>query len=140
MWLLSFRPQGNTSSYLLPCVLKIRGVYEYLSLSTGKSVSEYLKFCTFASVHFRWKVPFQCRGGLSSRNLVIAVQSLSCVQVFATPQAAARQAPLSMGFPKQEYWSGLPFSSPGDLPDPGIEPVSPALAGGFFTSEPPGKP
>ena len=47
--------------------------------------------------------------------------------------------PLSMGFPRQEYWSGLPFPSPGDLPDPGIDPVSPALAGGFFTTEPPGK-
>ena len=45
-----------------------------------------------------------------------------------------------MGFPRQEYWSGLPFPSPEDLPDPGIEPVSPALAGGFFTAEPPGKP
>ena len=47
---------------------------------------------------------------------------------------------MSMGFPKQEYWSGLPFPSPGDLPDPGIEPRSPAWAGGFFTTEPPGKP
>ena len=48
-----------------------------------------------------------------------------------------------MGFPRQEYWSGLPFPSPGDLSDPGIEPVSlafPALAGGFFSTEPPGKP
>ena len=48
-----------------------------------------------------------------------------------------------MGFPRQEHWSGLPFLSPGDLPDPGIEPapsVSPALAGGFFTTTPPGKP
>ena len=45
-----------------------------------------------------------------------------------------------MGFPRQEYWSGLPFPSPGDLPDPGIESMSPALAGGFFTTEPPGKP
>ena len=49
------------------------------------------------------------------------------------------QAPLSMGFPRQEYCSGLPFPS-GDLSDPGIEPTSPALAGGFFTTEPPGKP
>ena len=47
---------------------------------------------------------------------------------------------MSMGFPRQEYWSGLPFPSPGDLPDPGIKPMSPALAGGFFTTEPPGKP
>ena len=45
-----------------------------------------------------------------------------------------------MGFPRQEYWSGLPFPSPGDLPDPGTIPASPALAGGFFTAEPPGKP
>ena len=43
-----------------------------------------------------------------------------------------------MGFPRQEYWSGLPFPSPGDLPDPGVEPTAPALAGGFFTTEPPG--
>ena len=52
----------------------------------------------------------------------------------------AHQAPLSMGFPRQEYWNRLPFSSPGDLPDPGIELTSPALAGRFFTTEPPGKP
>ena len=50
------------------------------------------------------------------------------------------QDALFMGFSKQEYWSGLPLPSPGDLPDPNIEPVSPALAGGFFTIEPPGKP
>ena len=45
-----------------------------------------------------------------------------------------------MGFPRQEHWSGLLFPSPGDLPDPGIEPASPALAGGFFTAQAPGKP
>ena len=59
---------------------------------------------------------------------------------FATPQTVARQAPLSVGFCRQEYWSGLPFPSPGDLPDSGIEPASPALAGRFFTAEPSGKP
>ena len=55
----------------------------------------------------------------------------------------ARQAPLSMGFPRQEYWSGLPFPFPGDLLDPGIELTSltsPAMTGGFFTTEQPGKP
>ena len=54
-----------------------------------------------------------------------------------------QQAPLSMRFPKQEYWSGLPFPAPGDLPNPGIKPASlasPALAGRFFTTVPPGKP
>ena len=66
-------------------------------------------------------------------------KSLSCVQLFATPWTVARQAPLSMAFPKQESWSGLPFPSPGHLPHPGIKPASPALAGGFFTTEPPGK-
>ena len=62
----------------------------------------------------------------------------SCPTLFVTPWA--HRASLSMGFPRQEYWSGLPFPSPGDLPDPRTEPASPALAGGFFTSEPPGKP
>ena len=51
----------------------------------------------------------------------------------------ACQAPLSVGFFRQEYWSGLPFPSPGDLHDPGVEPQSLALAGEFFTTEPPGK-
>ena len=58
----------------------------------------------------------------------------------AAPWIVAHQAPLSMAFSRQEYWNGLPFPSPGDLPDPGIEPASPAsraLAGGFFTTEPP---
>ena len=62
------------------------------------------------------------------------------VRIFLTPGTAAHQAPLSLGFPKQEYWSGLPFPSPGTLPDLGPEPVSPALVGRFFTTEPPGKP
>ena len=58
----------------------------------------------------------------------------------ATTWTVACQAPLSMGFPRHEYWSGLPFPPPGDLLDPRIERVSPALAGTFFTTEPPGKP
>ena len=61
----------------------------------------------------------------------------SHVQLFATPRTVARQAPLSMGVSRQEYLNGLPFPSPGDLPDTGIEPVSlmsPALSGGFFTT------
>ena len=57
----------------------------------------------------------------------------------ATPWTVACQAPLSVGFPRQEYWSGLLFPSPGDLPNPGIELACPALAGRFFTTEPPGK-
>ena len=68
---------------------------------------------------------------------------LSCVLPFATPWAVAHQAPLSTGFPRQEYWSGLPFPLPEDLPSTGTDPASlasPALAGGFFTTVPPGKP
>ena len=67
-------------------------------------------------------------------------QSLSRVRLFATPWTVAYQASLSMGFSRQEYWSGLLFPSPGDLPDPGITSsllVSPALAGGFLTTEQP---
>ena len=59
---------------------------------------------------------------------------------FETLCTGARQAPLSMGFLRQEYWSWLPFPSPGDLPDPGIEPRSPALQADSLPSEPPGKP
>ena len=65
---------------------------------------------------------------------------LSHVRLFVTPWAVAHQAPPSMGFSRQEYWSGLPFPSPGDLPDLGIEPRSPTLEADALTSEPPGKP
>ena len=58
----------------------------------------------------------------------------------ATPWIVAHQTPLSMGFPRQEYWSGFPFPSPGILPDPGIERVSACAAGGLLTTEPLGKP
>ena len=67
------------------------------------------------------------------------VKSLSRVRLFATPWTVAYQAPPSMGFSRQEYWSGLPFPSPGDLPDPGIKLWSPALQADDLTSEPPGK-
>ena len=64
------------------------------------------------------------------------VKSLSRVRLFTTPWTVAYQAPSSMGFSRQEYWSGLPFPSPGDLPDPGIELGSPALRADALTSEP----
>ena len=66
------------------------------------------------------------------------VKSLSRVRLFATLWTVAHQALPSMGFSSQEYWSGLPFPSPGDIPDPGIEPGSPALQADALTSEPPG--
>ena len=83
----------------------------------------------------------------STRDSERSVQSrmwvlscFSCIQIFVTRWTVACQAPLSMGFSRQEYWSGLPFPSPGDLPNPGIEPGFPALRADFKLSEPPGKP
>ena len=73
-------------------------------------------------------------------SMKVKVKLLSCVRLFATPWTVAYQASLSMGFSRQEYCSGLPFPSPGDLPNPGIEPGSPALQADVLTSEPPGKP
>ena len=70
----------------------------------------------------------------------VCVLTLSGVRLFATPCTVARQAPLSMGFSRQEHWSRLPLPPPGDLPHPGMELASLALAGRYFTIEPPGKP
>ena len=68
------------------------------------------------------------------------VKLLSHVCLFVTPWTVAYKAPLSKGFSRQEYWSGLPFLSSGDLPDPGIKPGSPTLQADALPSEPPGKP
>ena len=73
---------------------------------------------------------------VNSKGSESEVKSLSRVRLFVTLWTEALQAPPSMGFSRQEYWSGLPFPSPGDLPDPGIEPRSPALQADTFTSEP----
>ena len=70
----------------------------------------------------------------------VKVKSPSRVQLFATPWTVSHQAPQSMEFSMQEYWSGLPFPSPGDLPHPGIEPGSPALQADALPSEPQGGP
>ena len=78
--------------------------------------------------------------------MTCSIYLCACAQLCQTlcdPMAVACQAPLSVKFSRQEYWSGLPFPTAGDLLDPGTElvsPVSPALAGRFFTTEPPGKP
>ena len=73
------------------------------------------------------------------KKMRVKVKLLSCVRLFETPWTVAHQAPLSMGFSRQEYWSGVPFPSPGDLPNPGIKPGSPALRADVLSSEPPGK-
>ncbi len=71
---------------------------------------------------------------------IVKVKLLSRVRLFATPWTVAHQAPLSMGFSRQEYWSGLPFPTPGDLPNPGIKPGSPAWLADPLPAEPQGKP
>ena len=105
-----------------------------------------LSFLTFSSI---WTTVFsqEIQGDIFAIELLACVRAQSClshhVLLFVTPWDVAYQAPLSMGFPRQEYWSGLSCPPPGDLPDPGIEPrsfASPALAGRFFSTVPPGKP
>ena len=85
-------------------------------MTTGKTIA--LTICTFIG------------------KVKVKVKSLSRVQLFVTPWTVTYQALRSMGFSRQEYWSGLPFSSPGDLPNPGIEPGSPALQTDALPSEP----
>ena len=77
------------------------------------------------------------------KHLITLVAKATCsvrIRLFATPWTVAHQPPLSMEFSRQEYWSELPFPSPGDPPNPGIEPASLALAGRFFTPAPSRKP
>ena len=82
-----------------------------------------------------WKNDIMCK----NTNLECCLVTKPCLAL-ATPWTVACQVPLSMGFLRQEYWSGLTFPPPGDLPDPGIKHTWPALAGRFFTTESPGKP
>ena len=82
----------------------------------------------------------RCRAFFNNTSSMDQLCSSSCAQLFLTSWTVAHQAPLSMEFSRQEYWSGLSHSSPGDLPCPGIKPTSSALAGRFSTTAPPGKP
>ena len=81
-------------------------------------------------------LPMKCR----TEGKCMHAQSLTCVQCFATPWIVACQAPLSVEFSRQEYWSGLPFPTSGDLPNPGIKLGSPETEADSLPSEPPGKP
>ena len=78
---------------------------------------------------------FLIAADVTQKRLKVKVKSLGRVQLFVIPWTVAYQAPLPMGFYRQEYWSGLPFPSPGDLPNPGIKPRSPALQADALTSE-----
>ena len=111
----------------MPCIEEI--LNKYLSIRHFK--------CQWCNNKYLSSAPL-VRNLQSSRGHKVKVKSLSRVQLFVTPWTVAYQAPLSMGFSRQQYWSRLPFPSPGDLPDPGIEPGSPALQTDALTSEPPG--
>ena len=93
----------------------------------------------FFSISHSFSTPFHFSVSFPL-HVHMCVQSLSCVRLFATPWTVAHQAPLSMGFSRQEYWSGLPFSSPVHCSHIGSELASPALAGRFFTTAPLRKP
>ena len=100
--------------------------------------------CLMVQNKHRIRVVWLLKKSLSFWKVCVCVCVFVCacshVWLFVAPCTVTHQSPPSMGFPRQAYWSVLPFPSPGDLPDPGIQPVSPELPGGFFTTEPPGKP
>ena len=98
------------------------------SISNCRNISFFVNYLGF---FFRF---------FSIMKVKVKVKSLSRVQLFATPWTVAYQASLSIGFSRQQCWSGLPFPSPGDLPDPGLEPGSPTLQADTLPSESPGKP
>ena len=158
----SLRPHGLQTTRLLcswnfPSRLTEVGCHFLLQCMKVKSESEVAQLCRTLSDPMVCRPPgssvhgiFQARvlewGAIKSsleylKHLFLL--SFSCQVItnsFATPWTVTYQAPLSMGFPRQDYWSGLPCPSPRDLPDPGTEAASPALPGVFFTTEPPGKP
>ena len=141
--------------------MELRPLYNSLNQRSGKlwpttyfsithelrNISTFLNDCKILSeprhIHStKYKSSIECCHGTeySCYKDYVHVQLLSRVWLSATPWTVAHQTPMSMGFSRQEYWSGLPFPTPGDLPNPGIKPTSPPLAGGFFLTVPPGKP
>ena len=123
----------TSSSPVFPCVSEKRDVYPM-----GQQRWKFLLWLPPSLIYIFRRIGV----GFKFHNfeLRFIVKLLSRVWLFATPWTVAHQAPPSMRFSRQEYWNGLPFPSPGDLPDPGIEPRSPALQADTLISEPPGKP
>ena len=145
------------------CTHMLTRTHQYINTATNRIGLTTLRFwndetsisnrCTEIDTFLRIKIPFVVNvdSHTAVRNIqrdlllpgflqLLLFSHLSRVQLFGTPCTAAHQAPMSLGFCRQEYWSGLLFPSPGDLPNPGIEPGFPALAGMFFTTETLGKP
>ena len=99
----------------------------------------FFSFIDFHPLFFSNRWMSGCSLPLYISSVKVKLKLLSRVRLLVTPWTAAHQAPPSMGFPRQVYWSGVPLPSPGDLPNPGIEPGSPALQADALPSEPPGK-
>ena len=126
-------------------VTKYQTWLKWLSRSSSsskhiKGQTKFFKVCWLSTVWAGTALGFYWENQRTVLRKKIIVMSLSYVRPAVTPWTVAHQAPLSTGFLKQEYWSGLPLPSPGDLPYPGTEPRSPALAGRFFTTEPQRRP
>ena len=144
------RGQDKSSKGLrVPPLTMCKTVPETVISITGLNISDTLQACSrerysqqpqrgsHPSVHGWMNRQAKC-GVQIQWNIV--VQLLRRVRLFETPWTVVRQAPLSMGFSRQAYWSGSPFPSPGALPNPGIKPGCPALQADSLLSEPPGKP
>ena len=130
---------------------RLTGVSRVKLWSEGKSAKQSWQPSALNVLHHSFNTGFPCGSSgkestCNAGDLVLIpglgseVKSISHVQLFATPWTVAHQPPRSMRFSRQEHWSGFPFPSPGDLPDPGIKPRSPALQADALTSEPPGNP
>ena len=129
----SFQTVPSTSFMTFPPFLGRAGVTELGKMTGQIRLVAGWRHSSSASLTSTWASA--CPSSMCcSRCSCVHGRSLSCVPLFATPWTVACQAPLSMGFPRQEYWRRLACPPPGDLPDPGIKLTSPALAGGFFTS------
>ena len=156
---LYFVAQGDAAStaaksprFQVPACLTDINTYRALSVITQMQHCQLILEC-FGSKHSKWVHSFSCRKQkpplvtAQSREVsflmgsCVSARSLQACLKLCNPLGVTPQAPLSMGFSRQEYWSGLPCPPPGDLPDTKVEPisVSPALAGGFFTTRAPGK-
>ena len=130
-------PHGSFQALCLP--LSVPNLHiSFHCFSGGSGLSALCAFWQFSHMFLSWEVsPEMSFCPFSMHEEACLLSYFSCVWLFATQWTVAHQAPLSMGFSRQEYWSGLPCPPPGELPDPGIKPeslMSPALAGGFFTT------
>ena len=130
-WL--FTSGGQSLVLILLCFL------ECCMVGIRQCVASSGQLLSLGNVYLSSSNIFSRRGSSFPLDKWWQLKLLSCVHLCATPWSVAYQAPPSMGLSRQEYWSGLPFPPPGDLPDPGIEPRSPALQADTLLSEPPGK-